>query len=137
MHSVRQLFYVSSSSQEYDDATIQDILQVSRRNNRRLDITGCLLFSGRHFGQVLEGVDSLVLPLVERIAADPRHSNVVVLMESQRSEREYGDWSMGYLHDLGLEDRLEAFLRSPERDASAIADLMTRMKPDSMMGALR
>ncbi len=137
MHFVRQIFYVSSASQEPGDAAIQDILQVSGRNNRKLDITGCLLFSGRHFGQVLEGIDSLVLPLVDRIAADPRHSNVVVLMDSQSREREYGDWSMGYLHDLDLEDRLEAFVRSPQRDANAIADLMTRMKPDSMMGSLR
>jgi hypothetical protein len=137
MPSVCQLFYVSSAAKRYDDASIQDILQTSRRNNRKSDVTGCLLFSGLHFAQVLEGSEAVVIPLAKRIASDPRHANLAVLMESHRPDREYGDWSMGYLHDLGLEDRLEEFLRSPGRDARDIAEVMARMKPDTVMGALR
>ncbi|MEO8523478.1 MAG: BLUF domain-containing protein [Caldimonas sp.] len=132
-----QLFYVSNASRPYEDAVIQDILQTSRRNNRRSDVTGCLLFSGLHFAQVLEGAEAVVAPLARRIAGDPRHANVTVLRESHRPEREYGDWSMAYLHDLGLEDRLEQFMRSPEHDQRDIAEVMARMKPDTVMGALR
>lgn len=137
MPSVCQLFYVSHASQPYEDAAIQDILQSSRRNNRRSDVTGCLLFSGLHFAQVLEGSEAVVVQLARRIARDPRHANVMVLRESHRPEREYGDWSMGYLHDLGLEDRLEQFLRTPEHDLRDIAEVMARMRPDTVMGALR
>jgi hypothetical protein len=136
MLSVCQLFYVSSSARVYDGAAIQDILQTARRRNRKLDVTGCLLFSGLHFAQVLEGIDSVVVPLAKRIASDPRHTNMRVLMESHRMEREYGDWSMGYLHDLDLEDRLEALLHDAEPDPRRIADVMMRMKPDTVMGAL-
>ena len=137
MLPVCQLFYVSSATLAYDDAAIQEILQTARRNNRKDDITGCLLFSGLHFAQVLEGRESVVVPLARRIATDPRHANFAVLLESHRPEREYGDWSMGYLHDLDLEDRLETLLRLPDRDAREIADVMARMRPDTVMGALR
>ncbi len=136
MLSIRQLFYVSSAAQPHDSRSIQDILHKARRNNGRLDVTGCLLYSGRYFAQVLEGSDAVVSALARRIALDPRHKCLVILMETLRSEREFGDWSMGYLHDLGLEDRLEALLLGKQIDPLVVADVMTRMKPDSVMGAL-
>lgn len=52
--SIYQLFYVGAATHPYDSNVVQSILQVSRRNNRRLDVTGCLLFSGKHFGLSLE-----------------------------------------------------------------------------------
>ncbi len=137
MLSICQLFYVSTASQPGDSRTIQAILQTARRNNARLDVTGCLLYSGRYFAQVLEGSDSVVPALAQRIASDPRHKDVVILMETHRPEREFGDWSMGYLHDLSLEDELEALLLGHDTDPLAVANLMTRMKPDTVMGALQ
>jgi hypothetical protein len=137
MSSVCQLFYVSRAAEACHSVAIQDILQMARRNNRKLDITGCLLYSGRHFAQVLEGDERQVLPLARRIADDPRHTHLQVLMESRRADREYGEWSMGYLHDLALEDQLTALFQSQSRDPGLVAELMSRMKPDSVMGALR
>ena len=134
---VCQVFYVSRAAKAHDSVAIQDILQLARRKNRRLDVTGCLLYSGQHFAQVLEGDERDVVPLAHRIAEDPRHTNLRVLVENHRVEREYGDWSMGYLHNLGLEERLVALFRGEMRDPGAIADLMGRMKPDTVMGALR
>lgn len=136
MLSTCQLFYVSSATQPYANDVIQDILQKSRRNNMRLDVTGCLLYSGRYFAQVLEGDEGVIPALSQRIALDPRHRNVAFLMESHRAERVFGDWSMGYLHDLSLEDKLEALLLGRESNPLAISDVMTRMKPDAVMGAL-
>jgi hypothetical protein len=135
MLSICQLFYVSSATDQIDSAAIQHILQVARRNNRRLDVTGCLLYSGRCFAQVLEGQKEAVQPLAQRIAADPRHRNVRILIENHRIDREYGDWSMGYLHDTQLADTLEALLFE-DGSPSAIAAVINRMKPDTVMGAL-
>ena len=137
MPSVCQLLYVSSVTTAYDDAAIQNILHIARRNNRKLDITGCLLYSGRNFAQVLEGPSAVVLPLARRIANDPRHTNVRVLLESHRGSREYGEWSMGYLHDLSLEDQVDALSRAGAGNSSDIADVLSRMKPDTVIGALR
>lgn len=135
--SMFQLFYVSRATRTYNSAAIQHILQMARYKNRKLDITGCLLYSGRCFAQVLEGTEAAVRPLAERIASDPRHADVRVLMESHRVEREYGDWSTGYLHDRTLEDRLEKFFLAAGQNPSDVADVLSRMKPDTVMGALQ
>jgi hypothetical protein len=137
MSAIFQIFYVSRACSEFDTPTVQSILHESRRNNARLDVTGCLLFSGRCFAQVLEGERGVVAKLVARIAADPRHDGIRFLHEVSRREREYADWSMGYLHDLTLEDDLETLLLIPTRSPAVIADVMERMRPDPVMGALR
>jgi hypothetical protein len=137
MSAIFQTFYVSRATSQFDNPAVQSILHSSRRNNARLDVTGCLLFSGRCFAQVLEGDEALVRPLAARIATDARHAEVRFLHEVRRDEREYGDWSMGYLHDLNLEDDLETLLLIPSRSPVVIADVMERMRPDPVMGALR
>ena len=137
MSTVHQVFYVSRATTAFDTASIQSILHVSRRNNARLDVTGCLLFSGHCFAQVLEGAQPALSALTRSIAADPRHVGVRILAESKREEREYADWAMGYLHDLNLEDDLEMLLMLPDRSSIVIADVLERMRPDPVMGALR
>jgi len=137
MPAVFQVFYVSRATAAFDSAQVQSILQASRRQNSRLDVTGCLLFSGHCFAQVLEGRQAVVSALTRRIAADPRHVGVRVLSETKRDEREYADWAMGYLYDLNLEDDLETLLMIPDRSPVVVADVMERMRPDPVMGALR
>ena len=137
MSAVFQIFYVSRAATAFDDAQVQSMLQASRRQNDRLDVTGCLLFSGHCFAQVLEGRQKVVSALARRIAADPRHAGVRVLSETQRDERDYADWAMGYLYDLNLEDDLETLLMIPDRSPVVTADVMERMRPDPVMGALR
>ena len=137
MPAVFQVFYVSRATAVLDNAQVQSILHTARRANTRLHVTGCLLFSGHCFAQVLEGAEPVVTALAQRIAADPRHVGVRVLAQTQREEREYADWAMGYLYDLNLEDDLETLLMIPDRSPAVIADVMERMRPDPVMGALR
>jgi hypothetical protein len=44
---------------------------------------------------------------------------------------------MGYLHDINLEDDLETLLMIPNDSPVVVADVMERMRPDPVMGALR
>jgi hypothetical protein len=60
-----------------------------------------------------------VLALTRRIARDPRHTDVRVVGEGGRPEREHAGWTMGYLHDVGVEDDLETLLMIPQRRASS------------------
>ncbi len=136
MSAVHQIFYVSRAVAVFDHAAIQSVLHTARRNNASLDITGCLLFSGHCFAQVIEGKQAAVRALSRQIAADPRHAGVRFLAESRRAEREYADWTMGYLYDLNLEDDLETLLMISDR-SPVVADVMERMRPDPVMGALR
>jgi hypothetical protein len=137
MASLFQIFYVSRASIAFDHASVDSILQASRGHNAALQVTGCLLFSGHCFAQVLEGPRAAVRALARKIAADPRHTGVRFLAEAHRNEREYADWPMGYLHDVSLEDDLETLLVIPDRSSAVAADVMERMRPDPVMGALR
>ena len=137
MPAVFQTFYVSRARSAFDETAVQAILDRSRRHNVSLGVTGCLLFSGRCFAQVLEGERAVVDDLAARIAADQRHDAVRFLHRASRREREYADWPMGYLHDVNVEDDLETLLLIPERSPVVVADVMERMRPDPVMGALR
>ena len=131
-----QLFYASRAAVSYDSEAVQRILVTSRRNNQRDDVTGCLLFSGCFFAQVLEGRSDVLSSRLDQIISDPRHIDFRLLAERPISLREYGDWSMGYLHDLSLEDELEQLLVQPSSSPERIVSIMDRMKPDTVMGAL-
>jgi hypothetical protein len=88
-----QYLYISTAptlGREEVDA----ILATSARNNPARGITGLLLFNGRNFLQLLEGEESEVAALMERITSDARHSGVSVLDHRTIDERTCPDWAM-------------------------------------------
>jgi hypothetical protein len=88
-----QYLYISTAptlGREEVDA----ILATSARNNPARGITGLLLFNGRNFLQLLEGEESEVAALMERITSDARHSGVSVLDNRTIDERTCPDWAM-------------------------------------------
>jgi len=135
--SLVQLFYVSRAVEPYDSESVQAILTASRRNNYRDDVTGCLLFSGCYFAQVLEGSPAVTMGRLDKISGDRRHTDFRLLVEQPITERMYGDWSMGYMHDLALEDDLGALLLDSDTAPQTLVSVMERMRPDPVMGALR
>ena len=132
---LKQLFYVSRLRHVLSELGVRAILDTSRRNNRRADITGCLLFSGRHFAQILEGEDAAVTDLTNRVRADPRHIDMTIASEKQIDRRRYQAWSMGYLYKRELGDEIEMLL---QRGAGfdRIAAMQSQMEPDPVMGSL-
>lgn len=75
-------------------------------NNRRLDITGLLLYGGGHFMQLLEGEREVIEDLFERICSDPRHHDVHRLLTFPVENRLFDDWSMSLLN-LDMRTTLE------------------------------
>ena len=136
MKTLRQLFYLSRAAAALTDLEVRQILQISQRNNRRKDITGCLLYTGRHFAQVLEGERALLDELVDRIARDKRHTELVVAIDQQVSVRRFPDWSMGILYKSDAADRIEDALVSGRLSAELALELLADVHPDSVMGAL-
>jgi hypothetical protein len=90
------LVYVSSAVNLFSDKELTDLLEVSRRNNEKVDVTGLLLYSSGNFMQVLEGPQKTVLETHARIAHDPRHTGLITLVQGDREEREFDQWSMGF-----------------------------------------
>jgi hypothetical protein len=101
--SVYSLVYVSDClldlhrpAHQYE---IIRILEVATIVNAALDVTGALLFSEGKFVQALEGPQSHVKLLMERISRDRRHTNVEIITGQFCSHRRFTDWSMAFAGD--------------------------------------
>lgn len=88
--------YVSTATVPFSDEELVALLEKSRRNNTRLELTGLLLFKDGQFMQALEGPDEAVQALYAIIERDPRHRGIRALMREQVTERQFPDWSMGF-----------------------------------------
>lgn len=90
-----QLCYISSVRVPIDASLLDQILAVSRRNNRAADVTGFLVAGSRRFLQLLEGDEAAVRATYNRILADPRHFACVVIDQRHVAERQFAHWDMG------------------------------------------
>jgi hypothetical protein len=90
-----RLMYASRAVPAVDQEELVTILRQSKAHNPTIGVTGVLCFSGGIFLQVLEGGRSAVNRLYNRIAADPRHTEVEVLLYEEIGERRFASWSMG------------------------------------------
>lgn len=91
-----ELIYKSSAANNLSQEDISGILSKARPFNFNNSITGILLYIDGDFIQVLEGRKEVVESLFENIKKDPRHNNVVILHEGEKSKREFPDWTMGF-----------------------------------------
>ncbi len=86
-----------AGSPEQIDVIIAHILEVSRRNNERVGVTGALMFNDGCFAQVLEGPTVAVEQTFERIQQDPNHGDVLLLACEPVTARAFDNWSMAYV----------------------------------------
>ena len=93
---MKQVLYVSGAAPPFSDADLDAILETSRRNNERDGITGMLLWADGSFIQILEGEETVLDLALKRIRNDPRHRNIMVLIEQEAQHRSFRDWSMGF-----------------------------------------
>jgi hypothetical protein len=121
---MRQLLYVSDTAPSLPDGTLDAILTASRTHNAPAGITGLLLHIEGGFLQVLEGEETAVRALYDKIARDPRHWNCQVLLD-QEAPRAFGDWSMGFERP-SAEDPQTAGMFAVTREA-----LMRRISPEA------
>ena len=101
MHLVR-LVYASTITKGITESDIQNILDVARKNNALVDVTGLLLFNRNYFLQCLEGSRAQVNKIYHQILNDQRHEDILLLDYTEIFEREFGDWSMGYIPEMNL-----------------------------------
>lgn len=93
-----RLMYASRAADGTDAETLASIVKQSKANNGGAGITGLLCFSDGIFLQVLEGGRNAVSAIYNRIAADPRHRDVVLLHYAEITERRFAGWSMGQVN---------------------------------------
>jgi hypothetical protein len=93
---LHQLVYVSSSRANWREAELDRLLTRVRIHNGARGITGMLLHVGGNFIQALEGPETVIAPLMDRIRADKRHWHVQRIVDRRVAMRDFADWSMGF-----------------------------------------
>jgi len=123
---MRQIVYVSSASVNFSQPELLALLNQCRINNNKLNVTGMLLFKDANFIQALEGEDSVVAALFDKIALDVRHRGVIKLLTSTIDQRDFPDWSMAFKNlndvDVGKYPGYSEFLNLSFADASFATD---------------
>lgn len=83
--AIHRLIYYSrnilaeSMPPEALEREVNAIVTLSRRRNEADHLTGCLMCSASAFAGVLEGARDVVERTFDRISADPRHADVMVV----------------------------------------------------------
>jgi hypothetical protein len=120
-----RIVYFSRNGITVSDAEMSQkldrILNVSRINNARDDVTGALMFNNGVFGQVLEGPSDAVENTFERIQMDDRHSEVTLLEIGSIVERGFSAWSMGFVGKTSLQIGLGDAVATSKFDISLLS----------------
>lgn len=135
MPAKNNLAYVSYCSQAQlpiEQAHLDRIIESSRRNNRRDDITGLLTYSGEVFVQFLEGPPEALRSLMNRLKTDPQHHSIIVLSQGSEHERVLPEWDM----ELVTREQAHRVLQDALGDADdyekviGLSRLLARLEPD-------
>ncbi|MEQ8514274.1 MAG: BLUF domain-containing protein, partial [Chromatocurvus sp.] len=98
MAGLIHIVYISSSTSGtmLSENDLMPLLEQSRARNARQNVTGMLLYNSGTFMQALEGDACDVTEIYRDICADPRHTNVVTLVNQPIAERTFASWEMGF-----------------------------------------
>jgi hypothetical protein len=129
-----RLLYVSRPVERLAPFEVMQIIATSRRQNWRAGLTGCLLFTGSEFAQVLEGPLATVQALFERLSNDPRHTDVRIAWRGAADSRRFPNWTMGYLLDTDLASDVAAMLAASTVPEGSASRLIARMADDVFLG---
>ncbi|WP_312899809.1 BLUF domain-containing protein [Corynebacterium variabile] len=96
MDNLKYLVYTSVAVQIPSNEDIDEIVQVSRVNNLKSDITGLLHYRNGYFVQFIEGPPAAICDLLERLRRDRRHRNIHVIEETFIAARNFSGWTMAH-----------------------------------------
>lgn len=109
------LLYVSRAVLPSDGEmdAVNHIVEASVQRNASLNVNGALIWTGRHFAQVLEGQDAEISQLMRSIRSDERHRHLTVVANNSAVSRRFADWAMAYAGASAYLDQVLKQLLSP------------------------
>ena len=117
------LFYVSETT-VFDGCDVVSIADQSQDNNRWDAITGLLLFDGKCWCQYIEGPETSVESLFDRLQRDTRHRDMQVLQHGPvAGERLFPNWRMGFSYVADEEAIQQVLLAERPRALEAFRDI--------------
>ena len=117
------LIYRSQIIENVDKEMVLEVVENANHRNKKREISGLLFFDAPFFFQVLEGPQESIKALYMKILQDPRHSNVVLLIDETIKARQYPNLGMHFLDiekiksiDLSLAEYREKNHLNPENN---------------------
>jgi len=101
-----RLMYASRALPNVTQEDLTAILRKSKAENPKAGITGVLCFSQGIFLQVIEGGRGAVNKLYNQVVADPRHTDVELMIYEEIGERRFAGWAMGQVNMARLNPAL-------------------------------
>ena len=92
--NIHALCYLSRAIDSLSVDAINEMVRQASLFNGRNEITGVLCFHRQKFFQYIEGPESKILELFERINVDNRHVVLNTIHLATSNSRRYSDWSM-------------------------------------------
>ncbi len=126
---LERLIYQSKASQDFGTLHLFNLLTEARQRNKRLGITGHLLYLNGQFTQCIEGQREGLDALWESLLRDVRHHDIELLARYAITERRFAEWTMAfssyqtfYVHGMTgffpVDERTESPLAATCRGAS-------------------
>lgn len=124
--------YCSQARADLSSADLDCVLDVSKKNNKRDQITGLLTYSGDIFIQFIEGPKRSIDQLMYRLRGDARHRDLIVLSEGAEHARLLPDWDMELVSAYEAHRLLRDALRESDRYSTVIAlsRLLAKLQPE-------
>ncbi len=103
MSNLVQLVYVSralfsaSNNSSAIEPEVARILAVSRTNNKKNGLVGVLYYGNSCFFQCLEGEESAVDALYDKLHSDLRHKEIKLLSKTYILQLSFSKWQMKYV----------------------------------------
>lgn len=138
-----RLTYVSSAREAMSPEGLDAILEVARKNNRRHQISGMLIYHDLQFFQTLEGAPEQLDRVFTSIRKDGRHIGCIQLERCAVARRLFDGWAMAYKRSDELNaDQKQNFLdltkvRGHCAEIAAGGDADTLILIDSFLSSFR
>jgi len=113
--------YTSRARKGFLPSDLSHLRDFSFAVNQAAGITGLLVFDGYNFIQALEGDQSAVSAVMDRILKDPRHDNIVFFEHTETKRRQFDRWSTEYRMVDDLTDGT-AFLQRVMRHVAEVQE---------------
>lgn len=110
------LVYESTASAVFVEDELPELLVNAQARNAADDVSGLLLYDKGAFFQVLEGPDDKVRACFSRIAKDPRHKDILKLVEVQARRRNFDCWHAG----MAGAENIPAYVQETIREFQSI-----------------
>ena len=120
------IVYVSTAIALMSEEQLAHLLNVSRKKNKKYNVTGILLYCQGTFMQVIEGEKNNVDLIYKSIELDKRHKNIIKLSVGIITKRNFPEWPMAFASVNAEKLReIEGFLSSTSENTLDTPDHTT------------